>query len=285
MYKQSGGEMLCKDIASALNVSDSQIRNWKAKDKWDDQLKKNTVAQSNDAVAQSNKDKVAQPKPGQDPKTGRLLPGHKLSVGHGAPEGNQNAKGNKGGPGAPKGNQQTVKHGFFSKIFPDDKETKEILAEIQIKSPLEILWDQIQIQYLAIARAQKIMFVNNHEDLTKILKRQKESATSQGVSWEKEYELQFAWDKQSTFLQAQSRAMQTLERLIARYEEIELATEEQRIRIEKLKAEVDKIKNPVQEAEIGKYIDALKGTAQEVWSEEAESDDDKEDDGEGGDDK
>lgn len=49
----------------------------------------------------------------------------------GAPEGNQNAKGNKGG-GAPERNQNSLKHGAFAKIFYDqlDKEELEILDDI-----------------------------------------------------------------------------------------------------------------------------------------------------------
>jgi Uncharacterized conserved protein len=149
-------------------------------------------------------------------------------------------------------------------------------------SPLDILWDQIVIQYTAIARAQKIMWVRDQEDKT---------IERVGEQWGKiigeKWEVQHAWDKHASFLQAQSRAIQTLERLIARYEELllkDLQAEEQQLRIDKLKAELDKIKNPMPEAEIGKYIEALKGTAEDVWSEDEpdqEGEDDKEDDSEG----
>ena len=93
------------------------------------------------------------------------------------------------------------------------------------------------------------MNVKNQEDLTKVLKREKESSGDTSDSWEKEYELQFAWDKQATFLQAQSRAMSELRSLIKQYDEMlhenwDNATEEQKLRIEKLRAEVNKVKNP-----------------------------------------
>jgi len=54
------------------------------------------------------------------------------------------------------GHQNALKHGFFSKLFPDDGETRAIISEIMEKSPLEILWENIMLQYLQIARAQKI---------------------------------------------------------------------------------------------------------------------------------
>lgn len=51
----------------------------------------------------------------RDPKTGRFLKGNKIgignnyAVGHGAPKGNKNALGNKGGKGAPLGNKYAAK--------------------------------------------------------------------------------------------------------------------------------------------------------------------------------
>ena len=63
---------------------------------------------------------------------------------------------------------------------------------------------------------------------------------------ETEYELQFAWDRNATFLNAQSRAMGELRSLIKQYDtmvnaNLELVTEEQKLRIDKLKGEVKKL--------------------------------------------
>lgn len=159
----------------------------------------------------------------------------------GAPQGSKNARGNRGGSGAPAGNDHAEKHGFFARIFPDDPETKAIVKSIEIKSPLDILWENIVIQYTAIARAQRIMFVKDRDDMTKVLKRVRDKDNMQTSEREREWEIQHAWDKQATFLQAQSRAIKILEGLIARYEELlpgALQHEEQRLRVEKLKAEV-----------------------------------------------
>jgi phage terminase small subunit len=220
MWKNSNGEMLLKDIATKLEVSDSQIRKWKNQDKWDTQLKGNVT------ITKSNVTNKA-----------------------GAPKGNKNAIGNRGGS-APKGNNNAVSHGFFRRIFPDDEETHYIIGEIGIKSPIDILWENIVIQYAAIARAQKIMFIQDIDDETKVLKKQKNTYIG-GKGMDKdieetEWEYQHAWDKQANFLQAQSRAMSTLQSLIKQFEEMcmkGLATEEQRLRIEKLKLEINKIKS------------------------------------------
>lgn len=55
----------------------------------------------------------------QEPKRKRGGPlGNGNARGHGAPKGNKNALGNKGGP--PKGSQNALKHGFYSKFIPID---------------------------------------------------------------------------------------------------------------------------------------------------------------------
>lgn len=157
----------------------------------------------------------------------------------GAPKGNINAKGNSGGA-APKRNQNAVKHGFFSKYLP--QESLDIMEEIQEKSPADMIWDQIMIQYTAIIRAQKIMFVMNKEDTTKLLKREKYTENTE----EREYEIQFAWDKQANFLNAQSRAMSTLMNLIKQFDEMASVDDERRLKLEQMKLGIEKTKAEVE---------------------------------------
>ena len=69
-----------------------------------------------------------------------------------------------------------------------------------------------------------------------------------------EWEVQHAWDKQGSFLQAQARAQKTLEGMINRYEELlhknwEAASEEQKARIGKIKAQTDRLTGDNQEVE------------------------------------
>lgn len=158
------------------------------------------------------------------------------------------------GNGPPKGNQNGLRHGLYSRIFPDDPEIRDIIDAVDQKSLLEILWDQIIMQYAAIARAQKLMYVRDQKDIQKYLKREKEGDTFS----EKEWEFQYPWDRHAAFLTAQSKAMSTLERLIVRYEE--LASEEQKLKAEKLKLELEKIKNP-DDGETADWVKAIKEVA------------------------
>ena len=85
------------------------------------------------------------------------------------------------------------------------------------------------------------MYVRNQEDKT-VEKIEVKDGNVIGERWE----VQQAWDKQATFLSAQSRAMQTLTNMIKQYDamvESGMANQEQRARIELLKAQVKKIQD------------------------------------------
>lgn len=138
--------------------------------------------------------------------------GNKNAVGHGAPEGNTNAVGNNGG--APERNSNAEKHGLFKKFLPD--ESLEIFDSIEKETPLDLQWNMIKVQYTAIIRAQKIMYVADHEDHSTTQIGFTEGKTS-GETWQ----VQYAWDKQATFLTAQSRAIAELRSSIRNYLELE----------------------------------------------------------------
>lgn len=206
LFKEHNGNITNREIARILDVPERTISVWKIRDSWNERINCST---SKKECSTTKKKRGGQP-------------GNKNAVGYGAPKENKNAE----------------KHGFFSKYLPE--ETFEIMQEIQEKDPLDILWENIQIQYAAIIRAQRIMYVKDKEDKT-IEKVEEKRGKIKGERWE----VQQAWDKQATFLKAQSRAMAELRSMIKQYDELlksGLATEEQKARIEKLKAEVDRIK-------------------------------------------
>lgn len=207
--------MKYKDIAEKYGVSLNTVKSWKKRYCWT----REKGAHKEKSVHTKNK--------------------------RGAPVGNINAKGNKGGA-APKGNQNALKHGFFSKYIPE--ETLEIMGMLEEKSPADLIYDQIMIQYAAIIRAQEIMFVTDKNEMIKEIKKEKETWGENSRGSETEWEFQFAWDRQATFLNAQSRAMSELRSLIKQFNELahedderRLKLEQMRLSIEKTKAEVDKI--------------------------------------------
>ena len=191
------------EIASQLNLPEGTVRRWKCTHKWDSE-------RSDKKGERSQKKKGGQP-------------------------GNKNAVGNEGG--APELNKNAEKFGFFSKYLPE--ETVSIIQEMPT-DPLDILWDQVQIAYAAIIRAQSIMYVRDRDDKTI-----EQVGINKGKISGEEWEVQQAWDKHGNFLQAQARAQKALEGLIKQYDELlhknwELASEEQKARIAVLKSQVEK---------------------------------------------
>ena len=153
--------------------------------------------------------------------------------------------GNHNATGPPK-NHNAEKHGLFRKYLPP--ETFSIIQEMP-KDPLDVLWDQIQIAYAAIIRAQQIMYVRDREDKT-TEKIEEKDGNVIGERWE----VQQAWDKQANFLKSQARAQGEPRSLVKQYDEMlhknwELATEEQRSRIAQMKAQTQKITGEGMEVE------------------------------------
>ena len=215
------GEKLV-EIASQLNLPEGTVRRWKCTHKWDNER------------SDKKNERSRKRKRGAQPK-------------------NQNAVGNNGG--APEQNKNAEKFGFFSKYLPE--ETVSIIQEMPT-DPLDVLWDQIQIAYAAIIRAQQIMYVRDRDDMTttKIEEGYGEKSTRE------KWEVQQAWDKQGNFLQAQARAQKTLEGLIKQYDELlhknwELASEEQKARIAQIKANTDRLKGTESSEELQKLDKVL----------------------------
>ncbi|MCY7823854.1 phage terminase small subunit [Bacillus inaquosorum] len=210
-YKDYVKGMKYKDLAEKYGVSVNTIKSWKQRHGW---------------------------------KRKKYAPISKsMHTNKGGQPGNKNALGNKGG--APKGNQNAVTHGFFSKFLPE--ETLSIMEGIQERSPVDMIWDQIQIQYAAIIRAQKIMFVSDKEEMIKEQKKKKSVLSETNEVEEEEYEFQFSWDRHATFLNAQSRAMAELRNLIKQFDELAHTEDERRLKLEHMRLSIDKKKLEIEE--------------------------------------
>ncbi|MGX7160877.1 phage terminase small subunit [Enterococcus thailandicus] len=122
IWLESNGEKQLKEIASELNVSDSQIRKWKSQDKWSAELKSNVTNQG------------------------------------GAPIGNQNAKGNKGNSRAspPVGNKNALKTGEYETIFFEtlSDEEKDIYSSLN-DDPSFALSEEIRLLKIRQLRMMK----------------------------------------------------------------------------------------------------------------------------------
>lgn len=196
--------MKYKDIALKYGVSMNTVKSWKSRHNW-------------------NRDKDALKEKGV----------HTKERG-GAPPGNEFAKGNSGG--APAGNQNARTHGLFSKFLNDD--ALEIMDIIDQQTPADIAWDLVKIQYTAIIRSQKVMWVRDNLD---------HLDDKSGESWgegggSESRKVAYAYEQQAAFLASQSRAMSELRYAIKNFLDISDAFDERRKKIEIMDANLDKIK-------------------------------------------
>lgn len=146
IWLESNGEKQLKDIASELNVSDSQIRKWKSIDKWSAELKGNVTNAKGNVTNQG-----------------------------GAPFGNQNAKGNKGNSRAspPVGNKNALKTGEYETIFYEtlSDEEKDIYSSLN-DDPSFVLSEEIRLlkirQFRMMKRIQQAEAGLNDEEIERL---------------------------------------------------------------------------------------------------------------------
>ena len=204
-----------KKLAEKYGTSMNTIKSWIKRYGWSKMKKQGAPSEAEGAPSEVQ---------GAPRKKRGGQPGNKNAVGHGAPKGNQNA----------------VKHGLFSRYLPED--TRELFFSLDSADPLDLLWDQIKLAYAAIMRAQQIMHVRDQGDKTV-----EKVGDSKGKIISEKWEVQQAWDKQATFLQAQAKAQKELTTMIKQYEELlhknwDLATKEQKARIRQLKANTERLR-------------------------------------------
>lgn len=229
-----------KELADKYEMKDSTIRSRKNREKWQRNATKGVATKKTNVATNRNR---------------------------GAPKGNQNAVGNTGG--APARNQNAVTHGFFQKFLP--VETLEIIETMNERGPADLIWDQIQIQYAAIIRAQRIMHVTDKNEIIKELKKRKDTQFGEEI----EYEFQFAWERQAQLLTAQSRAIGELRSSIRQFVEMADEADERRLKLEQMQLNIDKSKIEIrkengedEEVESDGFIEALGEAAAEVWGDE-----------------
>ncbi|WP_428262655.1 phage terminase small subunit [Enterococcus faecium] len=146
IWLESNGEKQLKEIASELNVSDSQIRKWKSQDKWSAELKSNVTNGKSNVTNQG-----------------------------GAPIGNQNAKGNKGNSrvSPPVGNKNALKTGEYETIFFEtlSDEEKDIYSSLN-DDPSFVLSEEIRLlkirQFRMMKRIQQAEAGLNDEEVERL---------------------------------------------------------------------------------------------------------------------
>ena len=215
-YEQNG--LTPTELAKKYNMSAGTIRSRKSREGWDGSNQRN--ATKNKTVA-TKKGNVATSKPKK--KSGNPNPPNQFT----------------------ERNQAARKHGLFSRYMP--KETLEIIKVMGSADPADLLWDQIMIQYAAIYRSQRIMHVEDKNEMIKEVKKKKIYTSDREDIDEFEYEFQFSWDRQATFLNAQSKAMSELRASIKQFLEISDENDERRLKLDSMRVDLDRKREEVKQ--------------------------------------
>ncbi len=112
IFIKHNGDITNRKIAEILGEKEKTISAWKSRGKWKDVLQKTDCSTTDKSV-------VLQKKKCSTTKKHGAQPGNQNAKGHGAPKGNQNSVGHKSS--VPMGNQNAIKHGFYSQFIPLDE--------------------------------------------------------------------------------------------------------------------------------------------------------------------
>lgn len=205
--------MSYRELGEKYGIKVGTIKSRRSREKW----QREGVATGNSSVAKGGKKKATSKR-------------KKRRSGNPNPK-NQFAKRNKA----------AWRHGFFAQYLPE--KTMELVERIDKLDPIEILWDQIMIQYAAIVQAQEVMHVVNKDDHDTFVIEEGEYGTKK--------EVHASWDKQAKLLTSQSRAMSELRGLIKQYVAIADESDERRLKLEAMQLAIKKTKHEIDVLEKG----------------------------------
>lgn len=282
IWLEHKGEIKLTEIAAEIGVSDGQIRQWKKKDAWalDGGVIDNEKSVIDNAVTIENPKK----------KKGPPFGSHNAR-GHGAPKGNKNALGNKGG--APKRNKNARKTGLYETIWLDclDENEKAIYEQIDTDEMVQVEQSIKRlgiIEYRMFARLRKlidgatekerrivseckdkgeIVFVTDEAGAPKMVYRDKPELVIMEITETEYRRIDDILRQEKALLELQgNKARQLALKHKLQMEQAKLQLERRRVEIMAVRAGDFGDKEDNGDA-MQSFIDALKGQAAEVWDE------------------
>lgn len=253
MYLDSNGEMLLKDIAAQLGKSSSQIRNWKTKDKWDEQLNDCATNETNDCATIGK-------------QSAKVVPSNARSK---KASGNPNPKNQ-----FTKRNEVSVKHGFYRQWLPQDM--VEIIEETKDFTLADRLWFQIETKFASLIQLHKIMFVESRNDTLKEVQ-----SWSNGESSSESYKIVYAFEQYAEYIKTEARLTAEWRNVVKQFLELSDEYDERRMKLEQMTLNIEKTKTDIErnniaiaketgaadEYEDDGFLDALKGVKVD-WSDD-----------------
>ena len=190
---------------------------------------------------------------------------------------NNRAKGNKGGPGAEKGNKRAVTTGEYETIFfdilsEDEKQLYESLVINNKKQCIEAEYKKLTIrEYRILKRIKNIQDKNKDMNIERIVKRQYNSTLSNETETVTEAinvitPLQRLEDSLTKVQDAKRKCIDSLHKM---------ETDDRRLELDIIRLEIEAARDDATNTEDIKddsFIKALNGATEEVWNDYTEDD-------------
>ncbi len=241
IYREHGGNITNREIASVLDEDEKVIAVWKSRDKWN-------------VVQQSKKRCTTKGKGGQP--------------------GNKNAVGNKGGA-APEKNKNAVKTEEFEALFFNalEEDEKRLISMVQLDK------EQLLLQEIQLLTVRERRMLKRIEDLKRAATDQEEikAAGMTAVKYKHGTEKDKWTDiTEYTGVLGQIQAVEdALTRVQARKQKAidslhRYGFDDARLELEIMKVELETLKrdNTDQEIEDDGFMEAMNDSAAEIWSDE-----------------
>lgn len=188
-------------------------------------------------------------------------------------KGNQNAKGNRGGPGAEKGNTRALKTGEYETIYDDllTDEEKAIMKQQEIYDKKYQIISEIKILSIRERRImQKIKVVNDGKDLT-IIRMSKSASSYKGSGSTTMTEAESTINIVQRLEEALTRVQEAKRRYIDSYHKIE--TDDRKLELDLIRLEMEAAKDDSSNNEDMKddsFIQALNDSTEGAWNDYTE---------------
>lgn len=188
-------------------------------------------------------------------------------------KGNQNAKGNRGGPGAEKGNTRALKTGEYETIYDDllTDEEKAIMKQQEIYDKKYQIISEIKILSIRERRImQKIKIVNDGKDLT-IIRMSKSASSYKGSGSTTTTEAESTINIVQRLEEALTRVQEAKRRYIDSYHKIE--TDDRKLELDLIRLEMEAAKDDSSNTEDMKddsFIQALNNSTEGAWNDYTE---------------
>ncbi len=180
-------------------------------------------------------------------------------------KGNQNAKGNKGGPGAEKRNKRALKTGEYETIYDDllTDEEKEIMNRIDIEDKKKQILSEIKFLSVRARRiSYKIEELKSGKEMNIV--RMSKSSSNNGILTTTEAESTTKLIKE--FEESLTRVQEAKRRYIDSYHKIE--NDDRKLELELIRLEIEASKDDnsnMENLQDDSFIKALNESAEGVW--------------------